>query len=139
MMPITDDPSTVTSQPGRPQQATFNKEETDFLKTYLSTYGALCDHLAKQATGPRGTGSVKGSKKDWILSKVFPEFIKQFLSDQNSGPQLQSLQTVSYLLSHIIVAEVLVETIAMVLESLTSSKFWLRFNGINYRLSHSRF
>lgn len=138
MMPISDDPSVMTSQPGRREQSKFRKEETDFLKTHLPAYGVLCDQLAKQATGPRGTGLVKGRKKDWILSKVFPEFIKQFSSDQDDGPQLQSLQAVSYLLWHHVVARMLVENIAMVHESLASSKFWLEFNNIDYCLSHSR-
>ena len=76
---------------------------------------------------------VKGRKKDWVVSKVFPEFVKKFSSDQNDGPQLQSLQAASYLFWHVIFAGMLVENIAMVHESLTSSKPWLRFNGINYR------
>ena len=80
----------------RPAQGKFSKEETDFLKRHLPDYEALCHHLTKQATGPRGTGSVKGLKKDWILSEVYSEFVKQFSSDQNGGPQLQSLQAVSY-------------------------------------------
>jgi len=95
---ISEDPSTMTSLQGRPEQGKFSKEEVNFLKTHLPAYGALCDGLAKQATGSRGTGSVKGCKKDWILSKVFPEFVKRFSSDQSGGPQLQSLQVVSYLL-----------------------------------------
>jgi hypothetical protein len=86
----------MTSQPVRPEQGKFSKEETIFFKTHLPAYAALCQELGKQATGPRGTGLVRGRKKEWILSKVFPEFVKQFLSDQNGGPQLQSLQDVCY-------------------------------------------
>ena len=139
-MSISEAPSTsMTSQQGRPEQGKFGKEEVNFLKTHLPAYGALCDGLAKQATGPRGTGSVKGCKKDWILSKVFPEFVKRFSSDQNGGPQPQSLQAVSYYFSLSAVARMLVETIAMVLESLPSSEFWFGFesttNGFAYKAS----
>jgi hypothetical protein len=101
MMPISGDPSAITSPQGRQDQGKLGKEETDFLKTHLPAYGALCDSVAKKATGPRGTGSVKGWKKEWIISKVFPEFVKQFSSDRDDGPQLHSLQTVSDLLRHI--------------------------------------
>ena len=86
----------MTPQPVRPEQGKFNKEETNFFKTHLPAYGALCKELSKQATGPRGTGLVRGRKKEWILAEVFPEFIKQFSSDQNGGPQLQSLQEVCH-------------------------------------------
>ena len=89
----------------RPEQGKFSKDETNFLKTHLPAYETLCHQLAEKATGPKGTGLVKGQKKDWILSKVFPEFVKKFSSDQNGGPQLQSLQTVGYLLLHFLVAE----------------------------------
>jgi len=89
--------SVMTPQPVRHKQGKFSKEETNFLKTHLPAYGALCEQLGKQGTGPRGTKAVKGCKKDWILSKVFPQFVKQFSSKQNDGPQLQSLQAVSYL------------------------------------------
>ena len=87
----------MTPQPVRPEQGKFSKEETDFFKTHLPAYAALCQELRKHATGPRGTGLVRGRKKEWILSKVFPEFVKQFSSDQNGGPQLQSLQDVGHL------------------------------------------
>lgn len=86
----------MTPQAERPEQGRFSKDETTFLKTHLPAYEALCHQLAEKAAGPKGTGLVKGSKKAWVLSKVFPEFVKQFLSDQNGGPQLQSLQTVGY-------------------------------------------
>lgn len=109
----------MTSLETRPEQGKFGKEETDFLKTCLPAYGALCDSLAKQATGPRGTGLVKGCKKDWILSNVFPQFVKQFSSDQNGGPQMHSLQTVRNFLWPTFVAEILVETIVMVCKSRT--------------------
>jgi hypothetical protein len=121
-MPISDDPSTMISPQERPEQGKFGEAETNFLKTHLPAYGALCDTVAKKATGPRGTGSVKGCKKEWILSKVFPEFVKQFSSDQDGGPQLQSLQAVSYLLWRTFLAGMLLETIAMVCKSRTSSK-----------------
>jgi hypothetical protein len=85
----------MTHPPERPEQGKFSKDETNFLKTHLPAYGALCHELGEQATGPRGTGSVKGFKKDWVISSVFPEFVKRFSSDQNGGPQLQSLQAVS--------------------------------------------
>ena len=115
-----DNPSIVTPQPERLEQGKFNREETNFLKTHLPAYGTLCQQLGKQATGPKGTGSVKGRKKDWILSKVFPEYVKRFSSDQDGGPQLHSLQAVSYVLACAkIVAEIVVEDIAMVRESLT--------------------
>ena len=113
--------------PERPKQGKFSKEETDFLKTQLPAYGALHHQLEEQEVG-----SVKGRKKDWILSEVYPKFVKQFLSDQNGGPQLQSLQAVSYLLWHSILAEMLVENSAMVHESLPSS---LKFKGATYRQS----
>jgi hypothetical protein len=93
---ISDDPPITNLQTERPEQAKFSKEETEFLKTHLPAYEVLCHELGKQATGPRGTGAVKGCKKDWILSNVFSEFVKQFSSDQNGGPQLQLLQAVSY-------------------------------------------
>jgi hypothetical protein len=93
---ISEDPPAMNPQTERPEQGKFSNEETNFLKTHLPAYEALCHQLAKQATGPRGTGSVKGCKKDWIISKVFSEFVKHFLSDQDGGPQLQSLQAVSY-------------------------------------------
>ena len=136
-MPISGDPSTMTSPQERPEQGKFGKEETDFLKTHLPAYGALCDSVAKNATGPRGTGSVKGWKKEWILFKVFPEFVKQFSSDRDNGPQLHSLQAVSssYLLWRTFVAGMLLENIAMVCKSRTSSKCWPRFDSINCRLS----
>jgi hypothetical protein len=108
MSPIasSDDPATaMTPQPERPEQGKFSKDETNFLKTYLPAYESLCHQLAEKATGPKGTGLVKGDKKDWVLSKVFPEFVKQFSSDQNGGPQLQSLQKVSYLLQRVPVTE----------------------------------
>ena len=91
-----DDPSAMTPQVERPEQGRFSIEETTFLKIHLPAYEALCQQLGEQATGPRGTRSVKGRKKDWILSKVFPEFVGEFSSNQNGGPQLQSLQAVSY-------------------------------------------
>jgi len=86
----------MTPQPERPEQGKFSKDETTFLKTHLPAYEALCHQLAEKAAGPKGTCLVKGCKKAWVLSKVFPEFIKQFSSDQNGGPRLQSLQTVGY-------------------------------------------
>jgi len=95
----------MTPQPERPEQGKFSKDETNFLKTHLPAYEALCHQLAERATGPKGTGSVKGQKKDWVLSTVFPEFVKEFSSDQIGGPQLQSLQTVGSLLQHFLVAE----------------------------------
>jgi hypothetical protein len=91
----TDDPSTTTPQPERPEQGRFSKEEITFLKTHLPAYEALCHQLGEQGTGPRGTKTVKGRKKDWVLFKVFPAFVTQFSSNQEGGPQLQSLQTVS--------------------------------------------
>jgi hypothetical protein len=98
----------MASQPGRPEQGKFNQEETNFLRTHLPAYGALCHQLAKQATGPRGTGVVKGHKKDWILSKVFPEFVMRFSSDQNGGPQLQSLQAVGSFIAARVINAVLI-------------------------------
>ena len=95
----------MTPQPERPEQGKFSKDETDFLKTHLPAYESLCHQLAEQATGPKGMGSVKGRKKDWVLSRVFPEFVKQFSSNQNGGPQLQSLQTVGCSLQHVSIAE----------------------------------
>jgi hypothetical protein len=95
----------MTPQPERPEQGKFSKDETNFLSTHLPAYEALCHQLAEKATGPKGIGSIKGLKKDWVLTKVFPEFVKEFSSDQNGGPQLQSLQAVSYLLRHVLVAE----------------------------------
>jgi hypothetical protein len=86
----------MTPSQERPEQGKFSKEEAEFLKTHLPAYGALCHQLEEQATGP--TKAVKGRKKDWVLAKVFPEFVKQFSSDQDGGPQLQSLQTVSHVL-----------------------------------------
>jgi hypothetical protein len=91
-----DNPSTTTPQPKRPGQGRFSKEEADFLKTHLPAYETLCHQLREQARGPRGTKLVKGRKKDWVLAKVFPLFVRQFSSDQNGGPQLQSLEIVSY-------------------------------------------
>ena len=93
---ISDDPLVMSLQRERPAKGKFSKEETTFLKKHLPDYEALCHELTKQATGPRGTGSVKGFKKEWILSEVYSEFVKQFSSDQDDGPQLQSLQSVSY-------------------------------------------
>jgi len=126
-----DNPSILIPQLERPEQGKFNREETNFLKTYLPAYEALCQQLSKQGTGSKKIASVKGLKKDWVISKVFPEYVKQFSSEQNGGPQLQSLQAVSYVLTCAkIIAELPVENTAMVCESLTSSKF--RFNGISY-------
>jgi hypothetical protein len=93
------DSSVIAPPAERPEQGKFSVEETSFLQTYLATYRALCHQLGEQATGPRGTGLVKGRKKDWVNSQVFPKFVQKFLSDQNGGPQLQSLQAVSYILS----------------------------------------
>jgi hypothetical protein len=130
-----DNPSIMTPQPVRHEQGKFSKDETDFLKSHLPAYGVLCQQLAKQATGPRGTGLVKGSKKDWVLTKVYPEFVKQYSSDQNGGPQLQSLQAVSHLLLYVTIARILVENIAMVHKPFTTSKFRFGFNSINCHLS----
>jgi len=96
-----DDPSTMTPEPERPEQGKFSKGEADFLKTHLPAYETLCRQLREQARGLRGTQLVKGRKKDWVLSKVFPLFVEQFSSDQNGGPRLQSLQIVSYLLWYV--------------------------------------
>lgn len=93
------DPSVMAPLAERPEQGKFSIEETSFLKTYLPTYIALCHRLGQEATGTRGTGSVKGRKKDWIISDVFPKFVEKFSSNQNGGPQLMSLQAVSYVLS----------------------------------------
>jgi len=91
-------------QPERPEKGKFSKNETDFLRTHLPAYEALCRKLAETATGPNKK-SMKGVKKNWVLTNVYHEFVKEFSSDQNSGPQLQSLQNVSYSLQHILVAE----------------------------------
>ena len=77
-------------------------------------------------------GSVKGQKKDWILSEVYLKFVEQFLSDQNGGPQLQSLQEVSCLLWYSILAEIVVENAVMVSKSPPLSGFWLRFKSTTY-------
>jgi len=95
----------MTPQPERPEQGKFSKAETNFLSTHLPAYEALCHQLAEKATGPKGAGSIKGLKKAWVLTKVFPDFVKEFSSDRHSGPQLQSLQAVGYLLQHVLVAE----------------------------------
>ncbi len=87
----------------QPQHGKFSKEETNFLNTHLPAYEALCYQLAEKAIGPKGT--VKGQKKEWVLSKVFPKFIKEFSSNQKGDAQLQSLQTVGSLLQHFLVAE----------------------------------
>jgi hypothetical protein len=100
----------MTPQPERPEQGKFSKDETNYLKTHLPAYEAFCHQLADKATGPKGTGSVKGCKKDWVISKVFPEYVKQFSSDQEGGPQLQSLQTVCFLLRHVLVAVLLMSS-----------------------------
>lgn len=89
----------MTPQPEHPEQGKFSKDEANFLSRHLPAYEALCRQLAETATGS------KGVKKDWVLTKVFPEFVKEYSSDQNGGPQLQSLQGVSYLLWHVLVAE----------------------------------
>ena len=89
----------------RPEQGKFSKDERAFLSTHLPAYQALCHQLAGKATGPKGKGSIKGAKKDWILKNVFPTFVKEFSSDQIGGPQLQSLQAVSCLLRYILVAD----------------------------------
>ena len=99
-----DRASAMTPQPERPEQGKFSKDETNFLTTHLPAYGALCCQLAETATGPKGK-SIKGVKKNWVLTKVYPEFVKEFSSDKDDGPQLQSLQDVSYLLRHVLVAE----------------------------------
>ena len=126
-----DNPSIMPPQPEQLEQRKFNAEETNFLRTHLLAYEALCQQLGKEATGPRGTGSVKGRKKDWILSKVVPEYVRRFSSDQDGGPQLHSLQAVSdVLVCAKIVAEMIVENSTMVHESLTSSRF--RLDGTNY-------
>ena len=111
-------PASATPLPEQPKQGKFSKEEIDCLKTHLPAYVALCHQLEERETGP---GSVKGRKKNWILSEVYPKFVTQFLSDQSGGPQLQSLQEVSCLLWHSILAETVVENSAMVYEPLTSS------------------
>ncbi len=94
----------MTPQPERPEQGKFSKKETDFLCTHLPAFEALCRQLAETATGPNGK-SIKGVKKNWVLTNVYPEFVKEFSSDQDGGPQLQSLQNVSYSLQHILVSE----------------------------------
>ena len=123
LMPMEKNPLASTS-PGnpsvtppleRPEQGKFSIEEISFLKTHLDTYRALCHQLGEQGTRPRGTGLVKGRKKDWIISKVFPKFVEKFLSNQNGGPQLSSLQT-------IVLAEVAVENTSMVRKSLAPSR-----------------
>jgi len=35
----------MTHQPERPEQGKFSKDETNFLKTHLPAYGALCHQL----------------------------------------------------------------------------------------------
>lgn len=131
-MPATpsDDPSSMTPVPERPKQGKFSKEEVDFLKTHLPAYGALCHQLEEQETG---LGPVKGRKKYWILAEVYPKFVEQFLSDQSDGPQLQSLQEVSYILWDFILAEMVVENSPMVHKSLTSSESWLKLESTTYR------
>jgi hypothetical protein len=94
----------MAPHPERPEQGKFSKDETTFLSTQLPAYEALYHQLAEKARGPKGTGSIKGLKKDWVLTKVFPEFVKEFMSDQNGGPQLQTLQAVGYLLRYVLVA-----------------------------------
>lgn len=90
-----NDPFMMTLQPKRPEKGKFSNDEKIFLKTHLPAYEVLCRDLEQQATGPRGTGHVKGSKKAWVISQVFPKFVERFSSNQDGGPQLQSLQVVS--------------------------------------------
>jgi hypothetical protein len=102
MSPSSDD--RITPQE-HPEQGKFSKEERAFLSTHLPAYQALCHQLAGKATGPKGKVLIKGVKKDWVLKNVFPTFVKEFSSDQNGGPQLQSLQAISCLLQYNLVAE----------------------------------
>ena len=91
--------ATTPPPPERSEKEKFSTEETNFLKTHLPAFEALYCRLKEQGTGPRATGLVKGRKKDWIISNVFPEFVEKFSSHQNGGPQLESLQAARYVLS----------------------------------------
>lgn len=113
-----DDPS-ITTQPERPKQGKFSEAETDFLKSNLPAYEALCHQLEGKGTRPQ---SIRGPKKVWVLSEIYPKFVREFSSDQDGGPQLSSLKEVSQILWYSIVAEMLVENDPMVYKSLTRSK-----------------
>jgi hypothetical protein len=46
------------------EQGKFSKDETNFLKTHLPAYGALCHELGEQATGPRGAPQKRLTSRD---------------------------------------------------------------------------
>lgn len=100
----------MTPLPERPKQSKFRDEEQAFLRTHLPAYEDLCQHLK----GKKGVGPVRGRKRAWVISEVYPRFVKECLSDQNDGPQLESLQDVSYLLYSNFLAKIVVENSAMV-------------------------
>ncbi|KAF5384182.1 hypothetical protein D9615_003148 [Tricholomella constricta] len=86
------DPPTSTAAAPRPNQGAFSKEEKALLLSHLPQYQEFVDKLAQKATGPRGTGQVKGDKGDWVLRLVYPLFIQQFNSTGPDGPNLESLK-----------------------------------------------
>jgi hypothetical protein len=82
---------TSTQPHQRREQATFTKEEKNFLNTFLPLYLATFG----SADGDGASTSKKGDKKDWVLDEVYPKFATKFNSDGPDGPNLDSLKTVS--------------------------------------------
>ena len=77
-------PSPATHmEPTRPEQGKFNKSQKAFLDAHLPTYLAIDDKK-------------KGAKKSWILSTVFPLYVKEFNSDAPDGVNLASLEVVHH-------------------------------------------
>ena len=82
---------TSTQPHQRREQATFTKEEKNFLNTFLPLYLATFG-----SAGSNGSStSKKGDKKDWVLDKVYPKFATNFNSNGPDGSNLNSLKTVS--------------------------------------------
>lgn len=72
---------TPTPTTGRPEQGKFTTIQKDFLNQHPPAYFAIKDNK-------------KGTKKDWVLSNVYPLYVKEFNSDGPSGVNLASLETV---------------------------------------------
>jgi hypothetical protein len=69
--PQSPSPATNT-KPTCPDQGKFTKSQKAFLDAHLPTYFAIDDKK-------------KGAKKSWILSTVFPLYVKEFNTDAPDG------------------------------------------------------
>ncbi|KAG6819010.1 hypothetical protein H0H93_016411 [Arthromyces matolae] len=70
----------VTDVP-RPLQEAFSKEEIIYLKKWLERFNNYCSNQL-----------AKGSKGDWVMKNVYPDFIEQFKCARPGGPNLETLK-----------------------------------------------